>query len=418
MADSGILKKINTRKISALLILLLLIGVSIVPVTGQVLNENRITSLEKQTDLDSDFDWILTLLMKLGHYNSLSACIIKNDEVVWADGYGYYDLENEKKTTEHTINMICSITKTITGTALMQLYDQGLFDLDEDVNNYLPFSLRNPNFPDDPITFRMLLSHSSSLLEIRSYLNVSNLRVGDPPISGYPYPWLEEYLISGGTYYNPVIWNEEYRPGELNSYANINFDIIAYFVELFSNQPFHEYCQEHIFIPLGMINTSFCLNDFNLDDVAVPYIHSFGRRFIKLDYYSLLEYPAGGLYSSVLDLSHFLIAHMNGGVYNSVRILEEDTVDEMHKIQPPGNKIVAYFYYGLAWMSGEYPDGKGEVFSGHGGDLYGIHTYMLYRPSDNTAIIFFLNGGGLALKGFFTLQVLMPKVLFSIADEL
>lgn len=115
---------------------------------------------EQLTNNDVPFDRLITILLKIGHYPSMSACIIKNTTVVWAKGYGLYDIEQQKQATEHTIYVVASITKTITSTALMQLYEQGFFHLDDDVNKYLPFHLRNPNFPNDPITIRMILSHS------------------------------------------------------------------------------------------------------------------------------------------------------------------------------------------------------------------------------------------------------------------
>ena len=118
---------------------------------------------------DPFFDQKITFFMQLARFPSLSTCIIKDDQVIWSQGYGFYDLENQKKATPHTIYLIASITKTIVGTALMQLYEQGFFKLDDDVSNYLPFTLRNPNFPDNPITFRMLLSSSSNSKNFCSY---------------------------------------------------------------------------------------------------------------------------------------------------------------------------------------------------------------------------------------------------------
>ena len=150
-------------------------------------------SLEKTTisNLNENyFDSKISFLMKYATFPSLSACIINEDEVIWSKGYGYYDIINQKESDTDTIYVIASITKTIVGTCLMQLYDQGLFQLDDDVNNYLPFSLRNPNFPDDKITFRMLLSHTSSLnTNTRNeyyWINFS----GDPPFNFFPEPYL------------------------------------------------------------------------------------------------------------------------------------------------------------------------------------------------------------------------------------
>ena len=101
-------------------------------------------------------------------------------------------------------------------------------------------------------------------------------------------------------------------------------------------------------------------------------------------YYRQRFYPAGGLYSTVSDLSHFLIAHMNEGIYNGTRILKKDTVDFMHEIQP-GNQIG----YGLAWMHVYL---NGISLSGHAGDLYGIDTWMLYNTTQDIGVIYFANG--------------------------
>jgi CubicO group peptidase (beta-lactamase class C family) len=353
------------------------------------------------------FDKKIELFMKIAKFPSLSASIIDSDEVTWSNSYGYYDLENMKPASETTIYNIGSITKTITGTALMQLWEQELVDLDEDVNNYLPFTLRNPHFPDDPITFRMLLSHSSSLnneIGLNGYSKWINFSQ-DPPFSFYPYPWLKENLLPGGKWYYQDRWSSSYHPGELSVYANVNFDIIAYLVELISGEKFIEYCKKYIFNPLEMHDTSFNLSELDIERVAIPY-HYHNDEYLKLNelfyllgdytppdkYWRILYYPVGGLYSTISDLSHFFIAHMNGGIWNNVRILEKDTVEEMHMIQPPGNIEEDLQYYGLAWIVFKDPLIFNFTISGHSGDAYGVSTWMVYLPSENIGAIYFTNG--------------------------
>jgi CubicO group peptidase (beta-lactamase class C family) len=362
---------------------------------------------------DTSFDHLITILLKIGHYPSMSACIIKNTTVPWANGYGLYDIAHQKHATPHTIYVVASITKTVTSTALMQLYEQGFFGLNDDINMYLPFSLRNPNFPNDPITIRMILSHSSSLTpDPLSYhwFNFSQ----PPPIPFYPLPWLEEYLLPGGAYYNPQIWDTIYRPGEHMQYANINFDLAAFLVQQFSGEPFYKYCQDHIFTPLGMTHTSFCLPDLPLDDVAVPYLYQ-NRTYEPLPYYQLLHYPIGGLMTTVEDLSHFLIAHMNKGVYNGTRILENETVTLMHTIQPPGN-VYYNFHYGLGFMV-LTPLFEDTQYIGHSGDIPGSHTRMYMDPSENTGIICFFNSDRSTMMKKFV-SLVMQHLLFEKADFL
>ena len=153
------------KKITGTCICLLLVLTGIVPVMdifiaqwADATRDVPYVSLD-----DAAFDMKISFLMRIAGFPSLSACIIKDDQIIWSKGYGYYNLPEQKSATVDTNYLLASITKTIVGTALMQLYEQGLFSLDDDVNTFLPFDLQNPNFPDDPITFRMLLSHTSSL---------------------------------------------------------------------------------------------------------------------------------------------------------------------------------------------------------------------------------------------------------------
>ena len=416
-------KKVSI-KIFGVIIVLLLFGTSFVSVSANIIvdNQNKTNDIyEEKNEMDNNFfDKKISLFMKLAKFPSLSACIINDDQVIWSKGYGDYDLKNNKEPNKDTIYLIASITKTIVGTSLMQLWEQGFFDLDEDVNNYLPFNLRNPNFPDDPITFRMLLSHTSSLnTNTRNEYYWMNFS-GDPPFDFFPQPFLEEFLVPGGKFYHEDVWNDIHKPGEYAMYANVGFDLISYLVEIISEENFLAYCQNHIFNPLKMYNTSFNLSTLNIDNVAIPYQYYLGKyyqmnelSFIYGDllpdetYWRMRSYPAGGLYTSVDDLSHFLIAHMNDGVYQDMRILEKETVDLMHRIQPDNN-----IGYGLAWM--EISIGKKYSAMGHGGDVPGVDTWMLYMPDKKIGVIYFANGNpAYALTpmiGYFTIQFLLNSL--------
>ncbi len=344
------------------------------------------------------FDQKIMLLMKLAGFPSLSACIIQDDQVIWENGYGYYDLSTQKPATIDTIYILASITKTIVGTAIMQLYEQDCFALDDDVNRFLPFELRNPHFPNEPITFRMLLSHTSSLNTNTQneyyWFNFS----GDPPFDFFPEPYLKEFLLPNGRYYTSTVWSDTYHPGEQAMYANIGFDVLSYLVERISNESFLYYCEHHIFHPLEMNNTGFNLSRLPLDNVAIPYQRFIGRYYTidTLDflfnektptdkYWRPRFYPAGGLYSTVSDLSHFLIAHMNDGMYHETQILKKETVELMHELQPDNESG-----YGLSWMHSSV--GPNLIATGHGGDLHGVDTWMLYNQSTNTGVIYLANG--------------------------
>ena len=392
-----LMEKKQMKKMLSFIIIVLIISCSL-GVQGEIFNQTFNETPETlTTDLgDFFFDKKMEFFTKIAHYPSLSACVIKDEEVIWSNSYGFYDLTNNTPTSTKTIYNIGSITKTITGTALMQLWEQGLFNLDDDVNKYLPFSLRNPNFPEIPITFRMLLSHTSSLNpDPYNYywFNFSE----DPPFDFYPYPWLAEQLIPTGKWYNSQRWNTISKPGEQFFYANANFDIVAYLVELISGKTFITYCNDHIFSPLKMDNTGFNLSQLNINEIAIPYYYHDDGQYYQLDqipieqltlpykYWRVLQYSVGGLYTTVLDLSHFLIAHMNDGVWNNVRILQKETVNLMHSCQ-----FESEVDYGLAWYSKQ--DDFFEInYSGHNGGIFGVTADMFFIPSEDIGIIYLSN---------------------------
>jgi CubicO group peptidase (beta-lactamase class C family) len=375
------------KKFTSLIILLLFIGIIFIPsYDASTKYENRVLYNEQQQATNEIFfDKYIEILMRFAHKPSVSACIIKDETVVWRKGYGLYNIEKNKPAQPDTLYLSASISKTVTATALMQLYEQDLFDLDEDVNNYLPFSLRNPNYPDSPITFRMLLSHRSSLAGDNEYWICLSYVPGDPDIPDYPHPWLKDYLTPNGSAYSPIVWSDK-PPGEIYAYANIGFAIIGYLVELISGEKFDQYCKEHIFEPLEMYNTSFRLKDVNISNMAVPYEYK-KRDYIPHPHYNMyVMYPAGSMRTSVEELSHFLIANMNAGMWNNIRILNSTTVQLMHKDHYSSKNNEKY---GLGWMLGKNFLRKKEI--GHSGGWPGVHTLMKYRPEDNTAVIVFTN---------------------------
>lgn len=369
------------KKIIIIGIIFFLITPDFIGLAGHIVVTNKSTSLENRIcSNDSDFDKKIQYYMKLGHLPSISVCVINDSGVVWSEGYGFYNMRNGKIATNTTIYPIGSITKTITATAVMQLYERGYFDLDDNVSEYLPFDLKNPHHPDTNITFRMLLAHQSSFgdsgLSLSLYFSFFN----------YPYSWMKEYLLPEGKIYWPRVWLK-IQPGKGVFYSSTNSEILAYLVEEMTDQPFYEYCKRHIFNPLDMKNTSWHLDDFDINDIAVPYIWKAGWYF-KGPIFEYHCYGCGGIWTNVLDLSHYLMAYMNNGIYNGNRILQEDTVELMYTLQYPdswdGNAR-----YGLGWYFWTGSDGKS--YGGHGGMYTGAFASMISCLSDGTGIIFFRN---------------------------
>lgn len=375
------------KKIISFIILTFFVGVLFIPsCEAPIKLDNKIGAYVKEGIKNEVlFDSFIELLMKFAHKPSVSAGIVKGDELVWSKGYGFYNIEENKQAQPDTIYLTASISKTVTATALMQLYDQGLFELDEDVNNFLPFSFRNPNHPNEPITFRMLLSHRSSLANDNNKRISLSYLPGDPDVNNFPYPWLKDYLTPNGLAYSTSVWSENV-PGEEFAYTNVGFSLVGYLVELISGENFNQYCKNHIFEPLHMFNTSFRLRDVNISNLAIPYEYTKGNYLAHPHYGMMILHSAGSMRTTIEDLSHFLIVHMNGGTWEGIEILKNSTVELMHKdhYSSDGNER-----YGLGFSVKINKFGKKEI--GHSGGWPGVHTIMKYRPEDKTAMIALTN---------------------------
>jgi len=381
-------------------------------------------SYNSYNNLNSELD--SAILAEMAKYNivGISAVFVKDGRVVWSNGYGWSDLERNKQATPDTIYRLASISKTITATALMQLWEQGKFGLDDDIGNYLGFKVRNPNYPDDKITFRMLLTHTSSILDGSSQGGYNKaLNSTNPPL-------LKDLLDRNGTAYSDLTWGN-YRPGTDFNYSNFCAGIIACLVEKISGERFDQYAINHIFKPLGMDAAYDAADIANVDDIAVLYRSTGdGGSFIPTaDNYQPGEVPqkkeyglplgnyyigpAGAVRASVTDLAKFMIAHMNGGVYNGVRILNKDTVDLMHKMQWSGNGLDG-FYKQMGLIFHITDELAGRRLIGHAGEAYGLVSDMYFDPDDNCGVIFVTNGGNYSFlsNGFTNIESAVINQIF------
>jgi CubicO group peptidase (beta-lactamase class C family) len=177
-------------------------------------NYNKdINSLNSYSTLD--LDEFIIRFMDNNHIPGLSAAIVKRGRFLWNGAYGWGVL-NSRPVKNSTIFWLASISKTITATALMQLYDQGLFELDDNINDYLSFQVINPLHPDVDITFFMLLTHTSGIIDNDDFIwKIFGTSEWIVPLGEF----LENYLTPDGQYYS--INNFEGKPGSSFEYSNV-----------------------------------------------------------------------------------------------------------------------------------------------------------------------------------------------------
>ena len=334
---------------------------------------------------------------------------VKDDKVIEKCHYGYRDLAKKEETSDKTIYRIASISKTIGAIGLMQLYEKGLFDLDGDISDILGFEVRNPKYPDDIITPKMIMTQTSSIVDgyddedpknndiIKGYngVNGSNLEVS-----------LKDLLTNPNSQYYTDKTFSDYRPGERFIYSNFGCGIMACMIEKLSGEYFTDYMINHVFKPLG-IDGSFVSTDIrrkeNIASTYLPsddgYVISRSREgFLSSSYKKWplgdnFRGPAGGLFIDMDDLSRLMRMFINGGEVDGVRLLKKETVDLMYQIHWIGVGGDSYRSKGLQMKVMETFLDQDVIFRGHTGGAYGVRSYMFFNQKYNLGAIFITNGG-------------------------
>ena len=335
----------------------------------------------------------LTRRLRTMDVPGLAAAIVKNGRIVCTAVAGMANIEQQRPVTPDTLFLIASVSKTITATALMQLYDEGKFQLSDDINNYLPFRVRIPVAPNAPITFRQLLTHTSSIRDNAAFINCPGscaygspftslvTRGADSPISLVDLT--RGYLTPGGAYYNPTANFESRPPGTISDYSNMGIALAGYLVEMISGMPFDQYCKENIFAPLGMDKTSWRLAGIDEALLAMPY-NKTSSGFVPYGQYGEPDYPDGMLRTSVTELARFLIAYMDDGLYNDQQILKSTTVRDMLR-----GHSARYPSQGFVWFRRSI---GGRTVWGHDGADNGAGAEMWFDPAKDQGVILVTNG--------------------------
>ena len=388
--------------------------------------------IQENSYLKSEEDLIefIENIMNTNQIPGISASIVKNNSIVWDHYFGHANLDEEILVMENTMFSLASVSKTVTVTALMQLWEEGFFDMDDDIDQFLPFNVNHPDYPFIPITFKMLVTHTSG---IKDHWNVMTYYDGDPDLElGY---FLEEYLVSGGDFYGSNACFTNDAPGTQYRYSNIGAALIGYLVEVISSMPFNEYCNENIFEPLGMGNTAWFLHEVDdLEQLAIPYVLTGGSgdacfdigcgiydesnpcfcdsectyyndccsdyddvcgengsgsdvnviTLTSVEHYGYADYPSGQLRSTATDLAKFMATYLNEGIFNGGSILEAETIEYIRSIPYPDIDS----QQGIIWY---YKDSSyGTLFGHNGGDI-GSTTELFISFSDEIGVIVLSN---------------------------
>ncbi len=333
-------------------------------------------------------------IMDKYHAIGVSTVVVKNNKMVYSRSFGYNpdysDKTLRKPIPTNGLYVIASISKSFIATAIMQLVEKQLLNLDDDVNNYLGFTLRNPKYPGIPITVRMLLDHRSSINDKFYSWNINQIN----PEKGKNWK---------GCY-------NEYQPGSKFKYCNYNYNLLGAIIEKVTGKRFFDYIDDNIMRPLELnasynltkIDTSLLVRSYQYDKNTQKFMKE--NTIYNSQYYHdrLKNYilgsttaffsPSGGVKISALDLAKYMMMYMNYGEYKGKRILSKESVLEMWKPQGMDESPNSYFsQYGLSFSRwSKIVDG--ETFIGITGGAHGVHSAMYFNPEKKYGFVVICNG--------------------------
>jgi CubicO group peptidase (beta-lactamase class C family) len=309
-----------------------------------------------------------------GNLAGVVSALIRNGKLVHLDAHGYQDLENQIPVSEDTIFRIFSMTKPVTGVALMMLLEEGKFTLDDAVSRYIPelanlevavedgpggFPVTEPATHE--MTIRELMSHTGGL----TYGMFSRSQVDSQYVAA-------NILDDSGTLKDMIDKLARIplrqQPGSLWHYS-VSVDVQGYLVEVLSGMSFDQFLQERLFGPLGMTDTAFYVPDEKRDRFSKMYMSTPNGLVgppdnLGGDYRAPVTFPGGGggLASTIGDYMKFTQMLANGGELNGVRILSPESVDIMR--------------------SNQLPEGMAEI-PGYPGNQFGVDFAIVADPSRN-----------------------------------
>lgn len=299
--------------------------------------------------------------------------VVKDGKLLFAKGYGYADVAKKVQISpETTLFRPGSISKLFTWTAVMQQVELGKLDLDRDVNDYLDFKI--PPAFGKPITLRNIMTHSTGFEETGKDLFVGSA----------------DDLRPNAQYLQVHMPARIFPPGTTPAYSNYATTMAAYIVERVSGQDFNDYVEQHIFKPLNMTHATFRQP---LPDALKPFMsngYMLGSGEPK-PFEFVQVAPAGSLSASAVDMTHFMIAHLQNGRYEDAQILKPETAVQMHARQdgwPPAMNAMCLGFYE------QWRDGHRSI--GHGGDTVSFHSNLHLILDANVGLFVSYNSPGRA----------------------
>lgn len=338
------------------------------------------------------------------------------ESYIWQGNYGIKEYKTEDRIDSATLFMIASCSKPVTALGILKLHEAGDLDLDDPINIHLPFHVANPNFPDEVITIRMLLTHTSSIRD--NWETLTPLYTlpegGDSPLSLTKF--LPEYLLEGGELFDREENFWKAKPESLFQYSNVGYALLGLIIEEVSTRAFNEFIKEEIFVPLGMEHTYWFLEEIPHSNIARPHEmnnkHTDFKEPKVLNHYGYPDYPDGQIRTTTADYSRFIQLFLNDGMVNGEQFLSKASIEDFLEVQYPDK----FKYQAIAWNYNEFENWIYYLLMprlpSHTGADPGVATVVSFDPKEKIGAIIFTNSppsGFINQKRFY--QEVMKRLL-------
>ncbi|MEM9824270.1 MAG: serine hydrolase, partial [Bacteroidota bacterium] len=297
-----------------------------------------------------------------------------------------------------TIQNIASISKTLIGIALLKAQEQGKLKLNDPINQYLPFKITNPHYPDIPILIKHLAHHSSSIIDLdevysRSYILKKSVHDDNEGV----YDWfnqpeskismidfIKNSLTIDGKWYEKATFAQT-KPGETTAYSNLGATLCAQIIELATGQDYRSFTQEHILQPLKMTASGWSENDIDTTKRS----RLFANKEMLIAEYDLITYPDGGFITSNQDLGLFL-TELIKGYKGQGTLLNKERYEKLFERPQLPNPAEGEAFGIFITFSNQFLKMK-ELVIGHDGSDPGAMTAMYFDPKTEMGKILLIN---------------------------
>ena len=361
-------------------------------------------------DKEPQWEQTATLEKRMEHYEvpGVSIAVIDGFEIVWAEGFGSLRAGGETAVTETTLFHAGSVAKPVSTAAVLGLVEDGVLDLDSDVNDALTsWQVPENNFTrQQRVTLRMLLSHSAGIED-----GITNRTSGDrvpnylKPAGVRPTTTIADILDAKPGLDTDGPARVTTVPGSRFGYANADFAIVELLVRDATGTPFETVMQETVLDPLGMSSSTYHqpLPGSLLANAAIE--HGFNGKPLEGDRLHIPLLAAGGLWTTPSDLALFTIEILDAYRGVSVRLLSNEMAQEMLAPQIP----IAKSFLADAMALGFERSGEGSDFSiVHTGGTWGSTAVLLAYPERGQGAIIMTNS---ATGSFIRFEILLAIAL-------